>query len=138
MEKINSQLALKTSGIQHGSVTPAYCSNAYSCFPTYPMQKKHWFGADLILIFMQSICTFQVNSVIHTSSAQDAAKSQVPNLKYVKSCKSKSLNQTSILTTRFETYQRLISYISHLKTADILIRKIYHICTNHDFENQHV
>ncbi|MGB7954770.1 MAG: hypothetical protein WCF23_12395, partial [Candidatus Nitrosopolaris sp.] len=25
-----------------------YCSNAYYRFPTYPMQEKHWLGADLI------------------------------------------------------------------------------------------
>ena len=113
MEKIDSQLVLKTSSIQHGSVTPVYCSKAYSRFLTHLMQKKHWLGADLIFDIdakdLHLPCELGHSYFIFTRCSEvSSAKSEVRE-----SCKSKSLNQHPSLKTRFETYQRLISSITH-------------------------
>gem|GEM_PF-1653784 len=96
MEKIDSQLALKTSSIQHGSVTPVYCSKAYSRFLTHLMQKKHWLGADLIFDIdakdLHLPCKLGHSYfIIARCSEVSSAKSEVRE-----SCNSKSLNQTSI------------------------------------------
>jgi DNA primase small subunit len=73
-----------------------YCSNAYYRFPTYPMQEKHWLGADLIFDIdakdLHLPCELGHSYFIcarcsHVSSA----KSEV-----CESCKSTTLNQTSI------------------------------------------
>ena len=96
MEKIDSQLVLKTSSIQHGSVTPVYCSKAYSRFLTHLMQKKHWLGADLIFDIdakdLHLPCELGHSYfIIARCSEVSSAKSEV-----CESCKSTSLNQTSI------------------------------------------
>jgi DNA primase small subunit len=73
-----------------------YCSNAYYRFPTYPMQEKHWFGADLIFDIdakdLHLPCELGHSYFICTRCGEvSSAKSEV-----CESCKSTSLNQTSI------------------------------------------
>ena len=73
-----------------------YCSNAYYRFPTYPMQEKQWLGADLIFDIdakdLRLPCELGHSYFIcETCSEVSSAKSEV-----CESCKSTSLNQTSI------------------------------------------
>jgi DNA primase small subunit len=76
--------------------TDVYCSNAYYRFPTYPMQEKHWFGADLIFDIdakdLHLPCELGHSYFICARCNEvSSAKSEV-----CESCKSTSLNQTSI------------------------------------------
>jgi DNA primase small subunit len=73
-----------------------YCSNAYYRFPTYPMQEKHWFGADLIFDIdakdLHLPCELGHSYFICARCSEvSSAKSEV-----CQSCKSTTLNQTSI------------------------------------------
>lgn len=73
-----------------------YCSNAYYRFPTYPMQEKQWLGAELIFDIdakdLHLPCELSHSYFIcATCSEVSSAKSEV-----CESCKSTSLNQTSI------------------------------------------
>jgi DNA primase small subunit len=73
-----------------------YCSNAYYRFPTYPMQEKQWLGADLIFDIdakdLHLPCELGHSYFICTRCGEvSSAKSEV-----CESCKSTSLNQTSI------------------------------------------
>jgi DNA primase small subunit len=73
-----------------------YCSNAYYRFPTYPMQEKHWFGADLIFDIdakdLRLPCELGHSYFICARCSEvSSAKSEV-----CESCKSTTLNQTSI------------------------------------------
>jgi DNA primase small subunit len=73
-----------------------YCSNAYYRFPTYPMQEKHWFGADLIFDIdakdLHLPCELSHSYFICSKCGEVSnAKSEV-----CESCKSTTLNQTSI------------------------------------------
>jgi DNA primase small subunit len=73
-----------------------YCSNAYYRFPTYPMQEKHWFGADLIFDIdakdLHLPCELSHSYFICAKCSQaSSAKSEV-----CESCKSTTLNQTSL------------------------------------------
>ena len=73
-----------------------YCSNAYYRFPTYPMPEKHWFGADLIFDIdakdLHLPCELSHSYFICAKCSEvSRAKSEV-----CESCKSTSLNQTSI------------------------------------------
>ncbi len=73
-----------------------YCSNAYYRFPTYPMQEKQWLGADLIFDIDAKDLHLQCELghsyfICARCSEVSSAKSEV-----CESCKSTSLNQTSI------------------------------------------
>jgi DNA primase small subunit len=73
-----------------------YCSNAYYRFPTYPMQEKHWLGAELIFDIdakdLHLPCELGHSYFIcATCSEVSSAKSEV-----CVSCKSATLNQISI------------------------------------------
>jgi DNA primase small subunit len=73
-----------------------YCSNAYYRFPTYPMQEKHWFGADLIFDIdakdLHLPCELSHSYFICARCSEvSSTKSEV-----CESCKSTTLNQTSI------------------------------------------
>jgi DNA primase small subunit len=73
-----------------------YCSNAYYRFPTYPMQEKHWLGADLIFDIdakdLHLPCELGHSYFIcGRCSEVSSAKSEVCVL-----CKSATLNQISI------------------------------------------
>ena len=73
-----------------------YCSNAYYRFPTYPMQEKHWLGADLIFDIdakdLHLPCELGHSYFICARCSEvSSAKSEV-----CESCKSTTLNQTSI------------------------------------------
>ena len=73
-----------------------YCSNAYYRFPTYPMQEKQWLGADLIFDIDAKDLHLQCELghsyfICARCSEVSSNKSEV-----CESCKSTSLNQTSI------------------------------------------
>ncbi|HET7148630.1 MAG TPA: DNA primase small subunit domain-containing protein, partial [Candidatus Nitrosopolaris sp.] len=73
-----------------------YCSNAYYTFPTYPMQEKHWLGADLIFDIdakdLHLSCEVGHSYFICTNCSQvSSTKSEV-----CESCQSTTFNQTSI------------------------------------------
>jgi len=73
-----------------------YCSNAYYRFPTYPMQEKHWLGAELIFDIdakdLHLPCELGHSYFICARCSEvSSAKSEV-----CESCKSTTLNQTSI------------------------------------------
>ncbi|MDP9287090.1 MAG: DNA primase [Thermoproteota archaeon] len=73
-----------------------YCSNAFYRFPTYPMQEKHWFGADLIFDIdakdLHLPCELSHSYFICAKCSEvSSAKSEV-----CESCKGTTLNQTSL------------------------------------------
>jgi DNA primase small subunit len=73
-----------------------YCSNAFYRFPTYPMQEKHWLGADLIFDIdakdLHLPCELGHSYFIcGRCSEVSSVKSEI-----CVSCKSATLNQMSI------------------------------------------
>lgn len=73
-----------------------YCSNAFYRFPTYPMQEKHWFGADLIFDIdakdLHLPCELSHSYFICARCGEvSIAKSEE-----CKFCKTTNLDQTSI------------------------------------------